>query len=181
MKTRIIVFAALFISFCAFGQNDDALVKTMLEQANVMGKKFLEKDYTGFLKYGHPRTIEVMGGLQTAVTKMTTQMKQIEEEGIYVIGLTYGTPSKIIRVDGELQSTLPQILEMRVSGGVISAPTTMLAISKDMGKNWYFLDTANYNHADMKLLLPNLSDEIIIPERTDPSFEPDSKENIKSE
>lgn len=181
MKTKIILFAALLISLCSYAQNEEVLFTTMLEQANSMGKKFIDQDYAGFLKYSHPRTIEVLGGEQTATVKFTQQMKEIGDEGITFISINYGTPSKIIRVANELQSTLPQIIEMHVPGGIVTATTTLLAISQNDGKNWSFLDTANYNHYDMKLLLPNLSDEIIIPERTDPAFEPDSKPSTKTE
>lgn len=181
MKTKIILFAAFLISLCSYAQNDEVLFTTMLEQANSMGKKFMDQDYAGFLKYSHPRTIEVLGGEQTAIMKFTQQMKEIGDEGITFISINYGTPSKIIRAGNELQSTLPQIIEMHVPGGIVTATTTLLTISQNNGKNWSFLDTANYNHYDMKQLLPNLSDEIIIPERTDPAFEPDPKPSTKTE
>lgn len=181
MKKTIIIIAVFLISLCSFAQNDDAIIKTMLEQANAMGEKFIAKDYAGFLKYSHPRTIEVMGGKQKAITKFTSEMKTIQDEGITFISLNYGAPTRIIRVNTELQSTLPQIIEMHVPGGTVTATTTLLAISTDMGENWHFLDTANYDHALMKLLLPNLSDEIVIPERTNPAFEPDVEESIKTE
>lgn len=174
MKIKNILFAAaFFIALCSYGQDDQAVVKTLLEQANDMGKKFVEKDYSAFLKYSHPATIKTMGGEQQTLYKLKQEMQSITEDGITITNISFGAPSKIIKVDKELQCTVPQIMVMRVPNGKITATTTMIAISQDNGRNWSFLDTANYNHYDMKMLLPTLSDEIIIPERSDPSFEED--------
>lgn len=182
MKRKIVLFIAIFlISICTYAQNNDAVIKTLFEQANDMGKKFISQDYAGFIKYSHPSTIKGMGGEKKATEKITTEMLSIGKDGIVITNITFGTPSKIITVNDELQCTVPQIMEMHVPGGKVTSTTTMLAISNDKGKNWYFLDTANYNFYDMKMLLPNLSEEIVIPERTDPSFEADPNDNSKPE
>ena len=39
------------------------------------------------------------------------------------------------------------------------------------GANWYFVDTGGHNLLNMKALLPSLSDELVIPEPQDASFE----------
>lgn len=176
MKRKILLFTAtLLISVCSYAQNNNAVIKVLFEQANDMGKKFISQDYAGFLKYSHPATINVMGGEKKAVEKITDEMISIGKEGVVVTNITFGTPSKIITVNNELQCTVPQIMEMHVPGGKLTTTTTMLAISNDKGKNWYFLDTANYKFDDMKRLLPNLSEQIEIPEPTDPAFEENPK------
>jgi len=182
MKRKIVLFITVFlISIGCYAQNNDVIIKALFEQANDMGKKFISQDYAGFIKYSHPTTIKAMGGEKKAAEKITTEMLDIGKDGIVVTNLTFGVPSKIITVKDELQCTVPQIMEMHVPGGKVTSTTTMLAISNDKGKNWYFLDTANYNFYDMKMLLPNLSEEIVIPERTDPAFEADPKEESKPE
>ncbi|RDI13105.1 hypothetical protein [Flavobacterium sp. AG291] len=175
MKTKFLFLSLFFTFFLSQAQSNDLYIKIMLEQANEMGKKFVERDYAGFLKYAHPATIKAMRGEKEALKKMNEQMMEIAKEGIIVTDVNFGTPSKIITVDSELQCTLPQILTMDLPEGKLTATTTVIAISKDNGKNWYFLDTANYNFQDMRMLLPNLSDQIVIPERTEPSFEPNTK------
>lgn len=175
MKTKLLFLSLFFAFFLSRAQNNNLYTKVILEQANEMGKKFVERDYAGFIKYAHPATIKAMRGEKEALRKMNEQMMEIAKEGIIVTDVNFGTPTKIINVDGELQCTLPQILTMEIPDGKLTATTTVIVISKDNGKNWYFLDTANYNFQDMRLLLPNLSDEIVIPERSEPSFEPNTK------
>lgn len=168
----IFIIISFFIFFTGHSQNDPATVKTLLEQADMMGQKFVARDYEAFLKYAHPATIKSMGGQQAALRKMNEQMKQVIEDGIVVTNVSFGIPSKFIKVNSELQCTVPQIIEMHVPGGKVTTTTTMLAISSDNGKTWSFIDTANHNHSNMKLLIPNLSDEIILEPAADPVFEP---------
>lgn len=176
MKRKIILFAAvMLISLCSYAQDDAALIKTMLEQANEMGKKFIAKDYVGFLKYSHPAVIKVMGGEEKMTADTVKELQSLEKEGITFLNVKFGIPSKIIRVDAELQCTLPEIIEMQVTGGKLTATTTMIAVSQDNGKNWYFIDAAGNNTDNMRLLIPTLSNELYIPMPQDPSFEEDVK------
>jgi len=183
MKRKIILFvAAILLSVCTYAQDDAALTKAMLEQANEMGKKFIAKDYTGFLKYSHPAVIKVMGGVEKMTTATITELQAIEKEGVKFISIKFGVPSKIIRANNELQCTLPEAIEMRVPNGKLTTTTTMIAVSQDKGKNWYFIDTSGNNLGNMQLLLPTLSDDLYVPMPTDPIFEEDVKaEDIKTE
>lgn len=44
--------------------------------------------------------------------------------------------------------------------------STLIAISTDNGKNWYFVDTPGKDIQTMKKALPNLSGELVIPKET---------------
>lgn len=176
MKRKIILFASvMLISLCSYAQDDAALIKTMLDHANEMGKKFIAKDYVGFLKYSHPAVIKVMGGEEKMTADTVKELQSLEKEGITFLSVKFGVPSKIIKVDTELQCTLPEIIEMQVTGGKLTATTTMIAVSQDNGKNWYFIDAAGNNIDNMRLLIPTLSKELYIPMPQDPSFEEDVK------
>jgi hypothetical protein len=175
MKRKIVLLAAaILISIGSYAQIDP--VKTMLLQANDMGQKFLAKDYAAFLEYSHPATLKVMRGIKPATAKVTQEMAELEEDGIRILSINFGVPSKIIQVGDELQSTVPQIMVMHIPGGTMTSTTTMLAISQDKGKKWYFIDMSNYDLRDMKALIPSLSDELYLPGPIDPSFEPDPED-----
>ncbi|WP_417357139.1 hypothetical protein [Flavobacterium sp.] len=150
--------------------------QSVLKQANDMGQSFLDKDYDTFATYTHPKVMKAMGGKDNMVKNLKRSFDGFENEGVSFLGTDYSAPSKIITVeDGTMQCTLIQMIEMKVKGGKLTSQSCLLAISENKGKNWYFLDTAGYNHPTMKTLIPNLSDEIVIPGRIDPVFEPDEK------
>jgi len=54
----------------------------------------------------------------------------------------------------------------------ITAETTLIVISNDKGKTWWFIDTNVYNIDSLKNILPDLSAELVIPERKKPKIVP---------
>ncbi len=174
MKTKIILFITLLIATNTFAQNDNLTTK-LLEQADDMGRKFVAKDYAGFLKYSHPKVVKSMGGEKKMIADTAKEMESLEKEGVTILSVKFGVPDKIIIVGDELQCTLPEMIEMQIVGGKLTTTTTLIAISSDKGVSWYFLDTSGNNLYSMKMLLPNLSDELNIPIPPDPSFEEDIK------
>lgn len=173
MIKRYFIVIVLLISYAnAMAQSDDVQLTTkMLETADDMGQKFIAKDYKGFLKYSHPAVIKSMGGEQKMYTRTVDEIKAIQEAKISFISIKFGVPSKIVKAGNELQSIIPQMIEMNVPGGRQTNFTSLIAISPDNGNKWYFLDTAGNNLQTMKLLVPSLSDELEIPFTPDPLFE----------
>lgn len=150
--------------------------QTVLKQANDMGQSFLDKDYDTFASYTYPKVMQTMGGKDNMIKNLKRSFDGFANEGIVFLKMDYSAPSKIVTVeDGSMQCTLIQMIEMKVKGGKLTSQSCLLAISENKGENWYFLDTSGYNHPTMKTLIPNLSDEIDIPGRIDPIFEPDEK------
>jgi len=174
MKKQIIFLSIILIAaFSAYAQNTPE--QNLLNQANDMGEKFITKDYKGFLKYTHPATVKTMGGDKKMLAEVTKSFQEFERDGIKILGITFGTPAKILTVNKELQCTLPQSIEMRIPTGKVTAISTLLAISEDQGKNWFFLDTGSNDLMTMQMLLPQLSDELVIPPPSDPIFEEELK------
>ena len=116
-----------------------------------------------------------MGGRAKMIEKIKKEVEGLEKDGMTFLSMDYGSPSKIYKVDNTLQCTLVQMIKLKVEGGTLTSNSVLLAISENEGKNWYFLDTAGFNLPTMKTLIPNLSDELEIPGRMDPVFEPDEK------
>lgn len=174
MKKNIIALLALIItSFTASSQTAN-LKAVILKQANEMGKSFIAKDYAAFAKYSHPAMVEMMGGEEKILEYITVNFKQLETEGVIFQKVSFGEPSKILKVKHEdkeeLQCTLPQMIEMKIPGGIFTANATLIALSRDKGANWYFIDTSGNNLTSMKKLIPSLSSELVIPENQEPSF-----------
>jgi hypothetical protein len=174
MKTYLILFIFLLTAGNTFSQNNNLTTK-LLEQADDMGKKFIAKDYSGFLKYSHPKVVKTMGGEAKMIADTKKEIESLENEGVTFLSIKFGAPDKIITIENELQCTFPEMIEMQVTGGKLTTTTTLIAISTDNGNNWYFLDTGGNNLYSMKMLLPNLSDELDIPIPSDPIFEEDIK------
>jgi hypothetical protein len=83
-----------------------------------------------------------------------------------------GEPSKIIKYKGQWQSILPQSTTLVTPLGELTAETSMIVISNDKGKNWWFIDTNVYQADKLKNVLPHLSPDMVIPPRKKPKMVP---------
>jgi len=72
----------------------------------------------------------------------------------------------------ELQSTLPQTTSVTSPFADVVFSSTLVAISRDEGKNWYFYDTNAGKLGQLKNKAPDISPELEIPKPTPPKITP---------
>jgi len=165
-----LILFLFFLSACNGQTKSSDFSKTIKEQANIMGQFLLKKDFNSFTKFTHPKIMEMMGGKQKMIEVMERGSKEMKAEGTDFLNVTFGKPSQIITEKNELQCTLPQTIEMKVPNGKLVYNSTLIAISIDKGRNWYFLDTSGKDIQSMKNLIQNLSKELLIPKQQQPTF-----------
>lgn len=183
MRKNIIALIALVLTCFTASSQTNNIRAVILKQANEMGNFFITKDYASFAKYSHPTMVEMMGGEEKMLEYIKVNFKQLEDEGIVFQKIHFGEPSTIYKVKledrEELQCTLPQMIEMKIPGGIFTANATLIALSRDKGANWYFIDTSGNNLTSMKKLIPSLSPDLVIPENQEPSFVEDPAPAVK--
>ena len=138
--------------------------------AQKMGQLFIDKDYAGYVKYVHPQILSLSGGQVKMIALLKNSLRQTEDQGFSFQNVSIGEPSKIISKNSELQSVVPQILELKTRDGKIVATSYLLAISSDQGKSWYFIDTGGKTLAQLKSSFPSLSNDLVIPKKEQPIF-----------
>jgi hypothetical protein len=168
-KIILITLAFTAITINTFSQNQSSIIKT---QAMDMARALLRKDYSTFSKYMHPRVAEMAGGRNKIIEKMDSANSMATKFGAEIKKILIGNPGDVLKFNGELQAALPQTTELKTNFGSLSLETTLIAISTDKGKSWYFIDTSVYNVKDVKKSLPNLSPDLVIPPTKPPKFTP---------
>lgn len=173
MKQRLRYFILpvllLFVYGSAFTQNYGTAIKS---QAMDLAKALLKKDYPTVSKYMHPGVTAYAGGRTKFIQQMDTINAVATKFGAEIKKVMIGNPAEVIKYNKELQTTLPQTTEMKTGFGSLALESTLVAISQDGGKNWYFIDTAIFNVKDLKKSLPNLSPDLVIPPAKSPKFTP---------
>ena len=172
--TRIIRYSVITLivaltSIVADAQNHSTIIKT---QAMDMAKALLKKDYATVSRYMHPGVTEYAGGRNKLIQQMDTASAVAAKFGAEIKKVLIGNPAEVVKFNKELQTTIPQTTEMKTGFGTLTLETTILAISQDGGKHWYFTDTSLFNVKELKKSLPNLSAELIIPPARSPKFTP---------
>ncbi|QEC44015.1 hypothetical protein [Pseudobacter ginsenosidimutans] len=166
------LLSIIFVLFCLSSVNSQQTIKdhskSIKEQAEKMGELLVKKEYDSFARYNHPTILEMMGGKQKMIEVLEKSINEMEAEGISFTKVSFGQPSTVIPVKNELQCTVPQEIEMKMPNGRMVTKSTLIAVSEDNGKTWWFLDTAGKDISVMKQILPNLSSKIVIPEKEEP-------------
>jgi len=160
-------------SLIAHGQNLSTTIKV---QAMDMGSAFMKNDFATFSKYMHPNIIAFAGGSEKMKSKMDSAAMAMKNFGISFKRYWIGSPSEIINYKNQLQSVLPISTTIKTPLGEVIAETSMIVISMDNGKNWYFIDTNVYKVDKLKNVLPDISPELVIPPQKQPKFIPEKTE-----
>lgn len=181
MKNQLLILLAIIGLTLPLNAQENQYRETILNEAGKMGKAFIAKDYETFAKFSHPTTIVMMGGHDTMMKFIKSNFEQLEAEGVSFLDVTFGEPTQIIPIQNkdlnvlELQCTLPQSVKMGVPGGKVTANTTLIAVSRDNGTNWYFADVSGNNLETMRKIIPTLSPKLVIPQQEEPVFVPDEE------
>ena len=160
----------IFSSY-AEGQNLSTTIKV---QAMDMATALMKNDFATFIKYMHPNIVEYAGGKEKMKDKMDSAYGVAKLFGVSFKRYWIGTPGEIVTYKDQLQAVLPESTTLKTPLGELTAETSMIVISPDNGKNWWFIDTNVYRADKLKNILPDLSPKLIIPPQKKPKLAIDS-------
>lgn len=171
-KIATLLIMLLVVSICHGQSNSSDYSKIIKKRAETMTQHLIKKDFRSFCEYTYPKILELIGGKEKAIALMEKGSKELQAEGNEFSKVTIGEPSRIISNGTELQCTVPQSTELKVTNGKLVTESTLIAISKDKGVTWYFIDTSNKSLKSLQKAFPNLSNMLEIPESKQPIFYP---------
>ena len=157
------------LSLTGYDQNLQTVIKT---QAMDMAKCLIKNDFAGFIKYMPPGIISMAGGREKLKDNMDSVAGMQGQFNIKFKKILIGDPGEIISYKDQLQCVVPQSTDMETPMGEISITSSLIAISADKGKSWYFVDTNMYRGDKVKAALPGLSPNLVIPPQQQPRITP---------
>lgn len=170
MKTISFFVISLILSLITLAScqtpHQDSFKNNIKKEAEIMSNLMVNKKYDDFLKYMHPSLITMMGGKE----KVLDIFKQGLPDGTTIKSVKISYPSDTVKVNNQIQCTLKEEIEMKVKGGKLIAISTLVGLSDDDGKTWYFLDANSKSLETLKTAFPNLSSRLIFVESTKPIF-----------
>jgi len=166
----LLVFYCLFSSFKPFPGGPGDYAAIIKKQAGEMNNALIKKDYKTYMKYMHPKVIEHMGGEQGVLDTMKQVDAQMAVYGMKIGLISLNEPSAVIDTANELQATITANADMTVKGGVVHTNSVFIAISKNKGLHWFFIDvTADYDV--IRSQMKDLSSKLVIPIPEKPTFD----------
>lgn len=156
----------LMLPLFTIAQTDTTTVKgKMKAQAEKMAAALVKADYETFVSYTHPDVIKKSGGKQKMAEMIKTGIGELE-----IISVDIGTPSDTVRVKNEIQATIPVTNKIKVKGGYLAGNSTLVAISKDDGNTWYFIEAGANTVQQLRMSFPSVSTRLKIAAPQDPVF-----------
>ncbi|TWR25826.1 hypothetical protein FPZ43_16215 [Mucilaginibacter pallidiroseus] len=149
-----------------FAQDTTVLV----QQARRFANASFRNDQPTIIKMTYPPLVEMAGGDLMMQKSINDKLEQLHKQGITKVDGSIGPAGSFHNAGEEIHSLLPEDITLRVKGGVYKSRSYLLAISKNGGKNWWFMDVGNMPQNILYRLVPALSPEIKIPAATPPVF-----------
>ena len=174
MRISICTILFLTISFGVYAQGNLNKFKPAVKSAaKRMNDALVRKDIKTFVKTTYPKVVEMTeGGLTKIQSELEIQIATIEKSGSKILSAWPGDATAIIDTAGEYQCTIPQYMKMQLVNGALTTQTTLIALSQDKGKTWYFIDATDKPLNQWRNFFPNLSSKLIIFPAKEPKFEP---------
>jgi len=166
---RAFLATFMFISVDSLAQN---LPTTIKVQAMDMASALMKNDFNSFIKYMHPNIIAYAGGKEKMKKDMDSAYEAMKLFGVSFKRYWIGPPGPIVNYKDQLQAVLPESTIIKTLLGDVTAETSVIVISPDQGKNWWFIDTNVYRADKLKDILPDISPQLIIPPSKKPRFVP---------
>lgn len=165
MKKKILLILITSISIfnvCSAQTNNTILN----QQLSLLRKYLFEEDYIRFAKFVHPEVTKMMGGKANMIQITKASIDKMKKDGFFFSDLTFKNPTKFITNGNNLQFTITQEITMKTPKGKIISEYSLIGVSNDKGKNWFFIDTSGQSKEAMRKYLPFLNKDLIIKPKT---------------
>jgi len=166
LMKNVVRYLTIAVAFYlgAVGGYAQSMTDTLSIQAKQTADAMLNKDYETVIRFTHPSVVEAMGGFQKALAFIKTTMSELESKGGAYEAFRVGRPSAIVREGQENVAIVPTEMEVRIGNKRVRVNSYLVAVTRNRGKNWYFLDGAEMPKGKLAQMYPNLAARVEIPE-----------------
>lgn len=167
MRSIIKLILLLVIPIQSFAQ-DTVRLK---HQAEMVAGAVVKGDYAILINHTYPKIITMSGGREKMMQMVKTGMEQMKAQGFTFSSATIGSPGKFYKAGTEIHCLVPEMVVLTSNGSRLVNHANLLAITKDGGNMWYFLDINQSTYKIIPKLFPNFNKKLVIPEPTQPGME----------
>lgn len=156
------------LALCVMAMTVPLKAQTMQEvieaQANEMISGMQDGVINKLLDHTLPAVLDLGGGRVAMKEAITAMLTQTEELGFSIDTVYVGKAGEIYEAGTELHAIIPQYLKLGFAEGYIESMTYLVAVSKDQGKWWYFIDVKQIDEDMKNMVLPVMNEDMVIPE-----------------
>jgi len=159
--------ACLFLSVShpARAQVDSAAIKQRIFVfADSLVRSYFEKDWNTYIKLTHAGIVRLYGSMDTYVgiqQKVRARFEDVLEEKKEEV-----TVKQFVFTGNNWQCIVQRVHDTHLGGKSAKITTYMVGQSKDdTGNDWKFFDVADNLLVNISSIMPDFSDELVVPEK----------------
>ena len=137
--------------------------KTMRESAQEYVEAFVNNEFLKVATLTHPDVVKMNGGADFVIDDLKAERESTAGEGLIYNSVIVYEPLKVLQYESELQAVIPVEYTMQLIDKEYLNKSYILAISKDEGKSYSFVNLMQFDDASLNEFITNLSPEITIP------------------
>jgi len=164
MIKRLLLALHLFLIFtCSQAQFDTSFIKTnILHCADSLTYGFRTKNWDIFTRYSYPAMVGSFGGVKEFSTYISQVFSQVPDTAWK--RYEPGKILQVIKTGGDYQTIIELKTIIEWQSNRITTTSHLIGESWDGGMFWTFFDSQG-DRAAARLIKPDLSDQLIIPQR----------------
>jgi hypothetical protein len=152
---QVFYILSLLITFQTVRAQD-----SLFKGATDYTQAIVDRDFDKVITKTLPNIVEMGGGKELMVQDLHSERQQVVDNGLDYISAKIGEPGKVFESNGDQQLIFPVTYKVVSNLNELNVNAKLLAVSKDKGKSWYFLDIEKYDRESLKSFYSNLSDDI---------------------
>lgn len=170
----MIKFKLVGLSLVLFLASASLSAQTMQDeikrQAEYMINGMLDGNIDKLLDHTLPAVIDMGGGRSNMKEAISAMLQQTLDQGFTIDTVYVGDAGEVYPAGDDLHALIPQYLKLGFAQGYIESETSLIAISKDKGEKWYFIDIKQLDESTKSMVLPVINENMVIPEPTEPNM-----------
>jgi len=135
----------------------------MTESVQEYVDAFVNNEFLKVATLTHPDVVKMNGGADFVIDDLKAERESTAGEGLVYNSVVVNEPLKVLQYQSELQAVIPVEYTMQLIDKEYLNKSYILAISKDEGKSYSFVNLMQFDDASLNEFITNLSPEITIP------------------
>lgn len=156
---KISIAFVLLLGF-TFSLNSQELIQT---QAQEFATAFAKSEFLKVAELTHPNVIEKSGGQDYVLEDLKAERTSSSAQGLVYVEAEVEEPLKILKHGDEIQALVPVNYILQLADKEYKNQSYLLAVSRDEGISYSFVNLQQYDDESLKFFIDNLSPDISIP------------------
>jgi len=164
LSSFIIMLLLLSNGICN-AQNETELKAQALKSAKETSQALLDLDYETIIKYTHPNIVEASGGKAKMVSLLETVMHKAKGMGVIIEKSEIGNLLNFTKEQGQYRCLIENslVISMQTQKKRIRNKSSLFGFYDADIKQWYFVEAAKLNNAQVNSFFPDFKTSITIP------------------